>query len=157
MCLNYYLKKNICLLKSEDILSNTIFDTMISSYLLEENTKEDIAYLMIPKDYKVEFYDASLKNGFNSKDIVTKARFIYDTRDDYLKRIKLEDMESLFANIEMPLIKVLANMELNGIKCDKDVLKSMSLEVEKKIKDIEERFIATVACKAAVIKLMLIL
>ena len=135
----YDLKKNICLLKSEDILSNTIFDTMISSYLLEENTKEDIAYLMIPKDYNIEFYDASLKNGFNSKDIVTKARFIYDTRDDYLKRIKLEDMESLFTNIEMPLIKVLANMELNGIKCDKDVLKSMSLEVEKKIKDIEER------------------
>ena len=56
----YDLKKNICLLKNEDILNNTIFDTMIASYLLEENTKDDIAYLMIPKDYKVEFYDTSL-------------------------------------------------------------------------------------------------
>lgn len=135
----YDLKKNICLLKDENILDKTIFDTMIASYLLEENTKDDIAYLMVPKDYKIEFYDVCLKNGFRSKDIVMKSRFIYDTRDDYIKNIKLEDMESLFNNIEMPLIKVLANMELNGIKCDSEVLKNMSLEVEKKIKDIEER------------------
>ena len=94
---------------------------------------------MVHKDYKIEFYDVCLKNGFSSKDIVMKSRFIYDTRDDYIKNIKLEDMESLFNNIEMPLIKVLANMELNGIKCDSEVLKNMSLEVEKKIKDIEER------------------
>ena len=134
-----YLKNKIKYTYDENILDNTIFDTMIASYLLEENTKEDIAYLMIPKDYKVEFYDTSLKNGFIPKDIVTKARFIFDTRDDYLNKIKLEDMESLFTNIEMPLIKVLANMELNGIKCDKEVLKSMSLEVSKRIKDIEER------------------
>ena len=135
----YDLKKNICLLKDENILDKTIFDTMIASYLLEENTKEDIAYLMIPKDYQVGFYSEAIKTGISSKDIVTKSRFIYDTRDDYIKRIKLEDMESLFNNIEMPLIKVLANMELNGIKCDSEVLKSMSLEVSKKIKALEER------------------
>ena len=135
----YDLKKNICLLKDENILDKTIFDTMIASYLLEENTKEDIAYLMIPKDYQVGFYSEAIKTEVKAKDIVTKARFIYDTRDDYIKRIKLEDMESLFNNIEMPLINVLANMELNGIKCDSKVLKSMSLEVSKKIKALEER------------------
>lgn len=135
----YDLKKNICLLKNEELTAKTIFDTMIASYLLEENTKEDISYLLRAQNISVSFFEEGLKEGFSNSDIAKKARFIFDTRDSYIKKIKLEDMENLFSNIEMPLISVLAKMELNGIKCDKEILKAMSKEVSKNIKELEAR------------------
>ena len=112
---------------------------MIASYLLEENTKEDIAYLMHNNNYEVTFYSDSLKNGFNKEDIVKKARFIYDTRNDYIKRLKMEQMDKLFNEIEMPLIEVLADMEISGIKCDKKILEDMSLEYKDKISKLSDK------------------
>ena len=136
----YDLKKNICLLNKDNIIiKNCIFDTMIASYLLEENTKEDIAYLMHNNNYEVTFYSDSLKNGFNKEDIVKKARFIYDTRNDYIKRLKMEQMDKLFNEIEMPLIEVLADMEISGIKCDKKILEDMSLEYKDKISKLSDK------------------
>ena len=136
----YDLKKNICLLNKDNIIiKNCIFDTMIASYLLEENTKEDIAYLMHNNNYEVTFYNDSLKSGFNKEDIVKKARFIYDTRNDYIKRLKMEQMDKLFNEIEMPLIEVLADMEISGIKCDKKILEDMSLEYKDKISKLSDK------------------
>ena len=136
----YDLKKNICLLNKDNIIiKNCIFDTMIASYLLEENTKEDIAYLMHNNNYEVTFYSDSLKSGFNKEDIVKKARFIYDTRNDYIKRLKMEQMDKLFNEIEMPLIEVLADMEISGIKCDKKILEDMSLEYKDKISKLSDK------------------
>ena len=136
----YDLKKNICLLNKDNIsINNCIFDTMIASYLLEENTKEDISYLMHNNGIDVTFYHESLKNGFTKDDIVKKARFIYDTRNDYIKRLKMEQMDRLFNEIEMPLISVLADMEISGIKCDKKVLEEMSLEYKDKINELTKK------------------
>lgn len=136
----YDLKKNICLLNKDNVsINNCIFDTMIASYLLEENTKEDISYLMHNNGIDVTFYHESLKNGFTKDDIVKKARFIYDTRNDYIKRLKMEQMDRLFNEIEMPLISVLADMEISGIKCDKKVLEEMSLEYKDKINELTKK------------------
>ena len=136
----YDLKKNICLLNKDNVsINNCIFDTMIASYLLEENTKEDISYLMHNNGIDVTFYHESLKNGFTKDDIVKKARFIYDTRNDYIKRLKMEQMDRLFTEIEMPLISVLADMEISGIKCDKKVLEEMSLEYKDKINELTKK------------------
>lgn len=129
----YDLKKNMYILNSTDIVSNTVFDTMIASYLLEENTKDDIAILMKNNNIEVSF----ISNDTSKEDIIKKARFIYDTREDYIRRLKLDDMDSLFNNIEMPLIEVLASMELNGIYCDKDILKKMSSEVYEKQEEVK--------------------
>ncbi len=136
----YDYKKNICLLHKDSIeLNNCLFDIMIASYLLEENTKEDIAYIMQNKGYETTFYDEALKSGFTNEDIVKKARFIFDTRDDYLKRLKVEQMDKLFYDIEMPLISVLADMELTGIKCDKEILKNMSVEYKESIDKLSKK------------------
>ena len=134
----YDHKKNYVLLKHEGLELNCCYDAMIASYLLNMNVKDDIAYLMNSDGCEVTFYSQSLKNGFDKKDIVLKARFIYDTKDSYLEKLKNEEMLELFNDIEMPMVEVLANMEFAGIKVDASILKNMEVEMDDRIKELEK-------------------
>ena len=131
-------KKNYVLLKKEGLEVKTIMDIMIAAYLLNINIKDDIAYLMNENGCEVNFYSQSLKNGFDKKDIILKARFIYDVKNTYLESLKNEEMLELFETIEMPLINVLASMEFNGVKVDASILKDMEEEMSTRINDIEQ-------------------
>ena len=130
-------KKNMVLLNKEGLSINCNFDIMVAAYLLNINVKDDIAYLMNSNDCEVSFYSQSLKNGFNKKDIVLKARFIYDIKDSYEIKLKEEEMWDLFTKIEMPLVSVLAAMEIEGVKVDGSILQSMKEEMEEKINLLE--------------------
>lgn len=133
------LKKNICALKKLGIeLKDANFDLMLAAYLLNYIIKDDIAYLMKPEGYQVELYEDSIAKGIyeeeNIRDeICLKSKFIYDTRDKYVLELKREDMLELFSDIEMPLVKVLADMELTGVKVDKEILDNMKDEIKVKI------------------------
>ncbi len=131
-------KKNFVLLKKEGYEIKVVSDIMIAAYLLNINIKDDIAYLMNSKGAQVNFYSQSLKNGFDKKDIVLKARFIYDIKDEYIDNLKKEEMLELYETIEMPLITVLANMEYDGVRVDADILNKMNSEMEGRIKELEE-------------------
>ncbi len=114
------------------------YDLMIAAYLLKGFTKDDIAYLMHPEGINVEFYVDEKKKEFKDvdklkKDIVLKARFIYDTRDEYVNGLKTESMYELFRDIEMPLVRVLADMEFFGVKVDSKVLEEIKKEAETKL------------------------
>ncbi len=131
----YDLKKNIVLLN--DLNTNTIFDHMIATYLLNYQTKEDIAYLINNEGYSCPFYEDVIKDEAKLKEAVTiKAKYIYETRDKLIKELKMENMYDLFNNVEMPLINVLAKMELNGVKVNKTLLENMSTEIKIKIETI---------------------
>ena len=131
-------KKNYCLLKREYLSMEVQFDAMIAAYLLNINSKDDIAYLMNSSGYEVPFYSQSLKNGFDEKDIVLKARFVYDKQAEYMDSLEKEEMLALFTTIEMPLVTVLAQMEYEGIHVDASVLKDMEEEMSFRIGDIEK-------------------
>ena len=130
-------KKNYNVLKREGLELNVQDDIMISTYLLNINIKDDIAYLMNNNGCEVTFYSKSLKDGFDKKDIVLKSRFIYDSKDQYLKDLEKEEMLSLYRDIEMPLVTVLANMEYAGIKVDANILKDMEIEMDNRISELE--------------------
>ena len=130
------LKKNIVLLKG--IQTNTIYDAMIAAYLLNYNFKDDLAYLLNNDGISVAFYDEIIKRKQDIKSEVTiKAKYIYDTRDEYIKKIKFEDLFKLYNDIEMPLVKVLADMELTGVKVNPQILDKMNEETSAKIKELE--------------------
>lgn len=131
------LKKNMCLLKNTNL--NTIYDLSIASYLLNESTKDDISILMNRDSISIDLYSDIIKRKDNIKEYVTmKAKYIYDTHDKYVMSLKSEEMDELFNNIEMPLVKVLAKMELNGIKCDANILKDMGDSIEVKIDELSK-------------------
>ncbi len=130
----YDLKKNICLLKSNII--NTNYDLMISSYLLG-HTKDDIALLMSD----VPSYDELKKQEFINLEnyLIKKAKFIYDTNEENINQLSELKMLGLFNEIEMPLVYVLANMELSGIKVDKKILDDMNETIQVKIELLERK------------------
>ena len=55
-------------------------------------------------------------------------------------------MIDLFSNIEMPLTHVLADMELTGIRVDKEYLKEVEVELKKKMDDLEEEIYNDAMC-----------
>ena len=129
------LKKNNCLVNS--IIDNTIYDHMIVADLLNYTFKEDLSILMKNDGISIDEYSEFLKNKNNLEyNIVRKAKYINDVRDEYIKKLKLEDMYDLYNDIEMPLINTLTRMELNGIKFDKDIISKMGIEINDKIVEI---------------------
>lgn len=139
----YDLKKNIVLLDKLGIkIKNCVFDTMIASSLVYDDLKEDLAYLMNIKQIEIPYFDEIKKGKIEAdvikKECVLKARFIMDSHDELINQLKTEQMDKLFLDIEMPLISVLAKMEINGVKVNREILEEMRDESKKEIEALEE-------------------
>ena len=132
----YDYKKLIVIFNKYGIkVPNINFDTMISAYLLNYETKDDICYLANKLEVEIPSYDKKevVTNEEAIRRSILKAKFIYNTKDKLYKDMKNEDNIYLFENIEMPLTKVLANMEIEGIRVDKKVLEEMGTEIKIKL------------------------
>lgn len=130
----YDLKKLYVSLKYKNIKMPDIKnDLMIASSLLEYNTKDDIAYLANQFNYNIPFYENVLKQDDISKIVVSKAKFIYEIKDELLNKIKEENMQELYNEIEIPLTYVLGDMEYDGVVVDKDILDEMGNEIKIKL------------------------
>ena len=132
----YDYKKLIVIFNKYGIkVPNINFDTMISAYLLNYETKDDICYLANKLEVEIPSYDK--KEVVTSEEAIRrailKAKFIYNTKDKLYEDMKKEDNIYLFESIEMPLAKVLANMEIEGIRVDKKVLEEMGTEIKIKL------------------------
>lgn len=132
----YDYKKLIVVFNKYGIkVPNINFDTMISAYLLNYETKDDICYLANKLNIYIPSYDKKevVATEEAARRAILKARFIYNTKDKLYEDMKREDNIYLFENIEMPLAKVLAKMETTGIRVDKKVLEEMGTEIKIKL------------------------
>ena len=144
----YDLKKNIVLLHNYGIkINNCLFDTSIAGYLCDYEIKDDISHLSSSMGYDIPSFESvygTLKRPLEVSDdklqnvITSKAKFIYDTREELLNKISEYDEEDLLNNIEMPLVNVLADMEITGIKVDHKYLENVRDELDVKIKELEK-------------------
>lgn len=132
-------KKNIVALQKLGCKAPKVeYDLMLSSYLLNYTIKDDIAYLMKPEGYDVDLFEDTLaKQKYEmekvKQDMLFKSKYILETHDKFVADLKREEMYDLFTTIEMPLIRVLADMEINGVKVDKNILEEMKGELKVKI------------------------
>lgn len=132
----YDYKKLIVVFNKYGIkVPNINFDTMISAYLLNYETKDDICYLANKLNIYIPSYDKKevVTTEEAARRAILKAKFIYITKDKLYEDMKNEDNIYLFESIEMPLAKVLANMEIEGIRVDKKVLEEMGTEIKIKL------------------------
>lgn len=141
----YDLKKSYVSLKWQNInLDSVIFDTMISASLLEYNTKDDVAVLANQYGFDIKFYEEifSKKSNITEEEYIDieikKARFIYETYEEFNKKIKEKELEKLFYDIEMPLSLVLGDMEYDGVNVSEVELKNMGEEIKIKIELLEK-------------------
>ncbi len=144
-------KEDILFLKKKNIeLNNVIFDVMIGAYVLNPTKNKyeynhiaeeflDINYpdkeeLLGTKKSKKFIYDIEKKDWFNycarQSYVAYKSKVIID------KNIEKNNQKELFYNIEMPLIDVLANMQMYGIKICKEDLIKYQKELDKEIEQL---------------------
>lgn len=148
----YDLKKNIVALSKFGIVLNKCnYDTMIALYLLNYNVKEDIAYIANTYNYNISFSETMYKKkeiDINeiAKEAIKKAKYIYETHDEYMEKLN-KDCIDLFNNIEMPLVYVLADMELTGMRVDNKVLMEMKEEILIKIELLKKEIYNLVGCE----------
>ena len=146
------IKYDLIVLKNESInLKGIAFDTMLASYLLNPNKTnhnlEDVSmtYLSIKKlsfnditdKGKKNFREVSIEDAtkYSGEDaaVTLKLKYILETE------IEKEGLAKLFCDIEMPLIEVLADIEIAGIKIDLPLMEGFSKELEKELAGIEKR------------------
>jgi len=141
----YNYKKLYSSLKRRNMYTpNCLFDSMLVGYLLNYTVKEDIAEFANALNYLLPFNDKKLTESEIIDKSMKSAKFIYDTHDLLLAKLKESDTLDLYQNIELPLSTVLAKMELNGISVDKSILEEMKADIKNQITDISSKIYALV-------------
>jgi DNA polymerase-1 len=148
------LKYEYVLLKRNGIeLRGIACDTMVASYLvnptkhnhnLEEIAREYLDHRMI--SYKDVVGSGKKGVTFDQVDLNTAKNYSCEDSDVaflvnpiLLSRVEEEGLKDLFNRVEIPLIEVLAHMEMNGVKIDRSLLEEMSKEFGNKLASIEDR------------------
>lgn len=146
------IKYDLIVLKNEKInLNGIVFDTMLASYLLNPNktnhSLEDVSmtYLAFKK---LSFKDVIGKGKKNFREVSIEDATKYSGEDAAVTlklknllepAIKKEGLAELFYDVEMPLIEVLADMEMTGIRIDLSMMKTLSKELERELESLEKR------------------
>lgn len=124
------------------------YDTLIGEYIknpwnrwlsLDKLAKRDFNYKMISYD------EITLKKKLNFEDVDLNSASIYSWEDVcitnklYKKQIEEKiNQDKVLNEIEIPLIEVLKNIEISGVKVDRDKLKSIWILLENEIKNLEK-------------------
>ncbi|MEW5815735.1 MAG: DNA polymerase I [Spirochaetota bacterium] len=130
-------------------ISNIAFDTMIAAWLLDSQlgayNMDKLAERFL--NYKTIHFDEVVPKGSTFDTVPLKEATEYSAEDAditfrlykvFSPRIKSENMEDLFYNVEMPLVAVLGDMELEGIRILSDKLDEYGKELSVKLKGIED-------------------
>lgn len=138
---NLYIK-----LKNMGInLKNLVFDLDIAEYVVDpvkvSGSIDKVSYnefgidinsLKDTSETQLTLFETGSKKD-NNKYVCSIAKMIWILKDRYLEKIKENEQEFLFYNIEMPLIEVLADMQINGMKVEKNLLNEYGKELKTKI------------------------
>jgi len=126
---------------------------MVASYLvnptkhnhnLEEIAREYLDHRMI--SYKDVVGSGKKEVTFDQVDLQSAKNYSCEDSDvtflvSHILLSKLEEggLKDLFNGVEIPLIKVLAHMEMAGVKIDRSLLEEMSKEFENRLASIADR------------------
>ena len=133
-------------------LTGKMFDTMLAHYVIQPELRHNMDYLAeIYLNYKTIHIDELIgpkgKNQKNMRDLRPQDVYEYAAEDaDVTLKLKnkLEGelkkygAEELFYNIEMPLMPVLAEMEMNGVTIDTQSLADTSDVLTKRMEEVEK-------------------
>jgi len=147
------IKYDLEVLKNYNVeLAGELWDTMIAHYLIQPELRHNMDYMAETLlNYKTVHIDELIgpkgKAQRSMRDLTPAEVYEYACEDaDITLRLKnaLEpklkelNMETLFHEIEMPLVRVLAEMEMNGVRIDTDSLAETSKELTQRMNSIEQ-------------------
>lgn len=145
--IGFDIKKLIILLEKIDIhIEKNYQDLMIISYLINpkgDYSLKDIAFSELEKDIKS--LDEYLGKGKDKKTIETLEKVyieeylannlfvIENSIDQLLEKLEEVNMKDLLFKIDLPLVRVLAEMEMTGIETHKDEFDKIDKEISKRL------------------------
>ncbi|WP_226064395.1 DNA polymerase I [Kaistella polysaccharea] len=149
----HHLKVDYKILKLYGIsIEGAIFDTMIAHYLLNPDGRHTMEYLAeMYLNYKPITLESLIgkkgknQGSFETLSVEEQTQFAAEDADLtfqlyqlFAPQLKIENLENLFFTVEMPLMKVLAKMELEGIALDKKWLEQESKDLENDLRNLEK-------------------
>jgi DNA polymerase-1 len=147
------LKYDLTVLKNYGVgLKGKFFDTMIAHYLLEPDQKHGMdilaeTYLSYKPQSIVELIGKKGKNQGSMRDVEVEkvveyagedADITFQLKEVFDKLLGTDELRTLFDEVEMPLISVLAAMEYEGINLDCDNLAEFSKELAISLIDLSK-------------------
>jgi len=136
------LKQLVKVVKSQKSKVNSqLFDIMIASYLINSSTRAHDLPAIALRELGEEVAPATKQAtlfGIDPHVVADELSLVYRVYENYRKKIADIDEKKVFADIEMKLLPVLAEMELHGIALDTSFLEKLSIEVHKDIARIEK-------------------
>ena len=145
----YDYKKILYIAKRNGIsdIAGNIFDVKIAAYLLDVTVKTELDKIVFNTLGNIikseeEIYGKGVKRTLPTNEILYPylaqvVKSIFDLKEIQSARLKEENMDSLYKNIEVKVARVLANMEYEGIHVSKKALEDMSDELDERIKILE--------------------
>jgi DNA polymerase-1 len=156
------IKYDLEILHRYDIDINPIsFDTMLASYVLDPSSRQhSLSFLALKHlDYRMQPITDLIGSGKKQKSFATvpidKATFYSAEDADFTFRLRgvlaplihQYQLQKLYYEIELPLIKVLASMEEAGIRVDPDFLADLSKQMDKKLQSLEKEIYKSAGVK----------
>ena len=134
-------------------LAGDMWDTMIAHYLIQPELRHNMDYMAeVYLNYKTIHIDELIgpkgKNQRSMRSLPPKDVYLYACEDADITlqlknvlepKLKEAGVDKLFHEIEMPLVRVLADMELNGVRIDTASLAETSLAFSKRMHELEQK------------------
>ena len=132
-------------------IQGKMFDTMIAHYLIQPELYHNMDYLAeVYLHYQTVHIEDLIgpkgKNQKSMRDLAPSEVYEYAAEDADITlqlknvlepKLKELNLEELFWNVEMPLVPVLAHMEMNGVCIDTNTLKETSVNLTNRLTEIE--------------------
>ncbi len=131
---------------------NSIEDTMLMSYVLDAGRNRhnlDILAEIHLKHKNISYKDVvgtgKKQINFNEVDIYSAKDYAAEDADItfrlykiFFENLKSEKLFNIYQNFEKPMVEILAQMEINGVKIDKNILAKLSAKFKNKIDHLEK-------------------
>jgi DNA polymerase-1 len=138
-------------------IKGKLFDTMIAHYLINPDMRHNMdvlseTYLKYSPKSIEDLIGKKGKNQKSMRDVALEeikeyaaedADVTYQLKQNFSPILDKAETKKLFDEIEIPLIPVLAAMELEGINLDVPFLKEMSIEMAKESSELEQKIYET--------------
>lgn len=138
-------------------IKGPMFDTMLAHYLINPDMRHNMdvlseTYLNYSPKPIEDLIGKKGKNQKSMRDVPLEdikeyaaedADVTFQLKENFSPILEKAETKKLFDEIEVPLIPVLAAMEMEGINLDIPYLKTMSAEMQKEISEFEEKIYET--------------
>ncbi len=135
------------------VINGKLFDTMIAHYLINPDMRHNMdvlseTYLRYSPKSIEDLIGKKGKNQKSMRDVALEeikeyaaedADVTFQLKQNFSPILDKAETKKLFDEIELPLISVLAAMELEGINLNVPFLKAMSIEMEKESSALEQK------------------